>query len=66
MRSDQYYNMVNYSAQTRFKADNPKNGYQRVTVGSSYDDTKHLEVFNNGSWRHDPKCREYTNKDCRK
>jgi hypothetical protein len=57
--------MRNYSgSQTRSELNNPKNGYQRVTVDR--EDIRHLEIFNNGSWRHDAACREYTNKDCRK
>jgi hypothetical protein len=48
---------------SRFSLGNPKNGHQRVIVDR--DDIKHLEFFMNGSWRHDPKCRELTNKDCR-
>jgi hypothetical protein len=57
--------MRNYSgSQSRPELNNPKNGYQRVTVDR--EDMRHLEVFNNGSWRHDAACREYTNKDCRK
>jgi hypothetical protein len=57
--------MRNYSSSHgRSQLNNPKNGYQRVTVDRQ--DIRHLEVFNNGSWRHDAACREYTNKDCRK
>jgi hypothetical protein len=51
------------NSQSRFSLGNPKNGHQRVIVDR--DDIKHLEFFMNGSWRHDPKCRELTNKDCR-
>jgi hypothetical protein len=48
---------------SRYSLGNPKNGHQRVIVDR--DNNKHLEFFMNGSWRHDPKCRELTNKDCR-
>ena len=43
---------------------NPKNGYQRVV--QDRDSIKHLEIFINGRWIHDSKCRGYTNKDCNK
>ena len=43
---------------------NPKNGYTRVI--EDRDGAKHLQIFFNGSWRHDHKCREFTNKECRK
>jgi hypothetical protein len=49
----------------RFNIDNPKNGHQRVIADR--DHFKHLEVFTNGSWRHDYlSCRQFTNKDCRR
>jgi hypothetical protein len=47
-----------------FNANNPKNGHQRIIVDN--DNSQHLEVFMNGSWRHDQKCREFTNKECRR
>ena len=58
--------MRNYTGpSSRFAVTNPKNGTERTVADR--DDMKHLEVFNNGSWRHIPeKCREYTNKDCRR
>lgn len=43
---------------------NPKNGHQRVV--EDRDSIKHLEVFINGRWIHDNKCRGFTNKDCKK
>lgn len=43
---------------------NPKNGHQRVV--EDRDSIKHLEVFMNGRWIHDNKCREFTNKECNK
>ena len=59
--------MINYSnPQGRYSnISNPKNGYERVV--EDRDNSKHLQVFMNGSWRHvQEKCREYTNKDCRR
>jgi hypothetical protein len=58
--------MINYSGPSnRFVATNPKNGHERIVVDR--EDARHLEIFMNGSWRHiQEKCREYTNKDCRK
>jgi hypothetical protein len=43
---------------------NPKNGHQRVV--EDRDSIKHLEVFFNGRWIHDSKCKELTNKECNK
>ena len=43
---------------------NPKNCQQRVVTDR--DNNSHLEVFFNGSWRHDNTCKEFTNKECRK
>lgn len=40
-----------------------KNGQERVTTKP--DNTRHLEYFNNGQWRHSDKCHEFTNKDCK-
>lgn len=40
-----------------------KNGQERVTIKP--DNTRHLEYFNNGQWRHSDKCHEFTNKDCK-
>ena len=58
--------MINYYSGSIGRADlhNPKNGYQRVVADR--DNIQHLQVFMNGSWRHDSKCREYINKECRK
>jgi hypothetical protein len=58
--------MINYNTGSvgRFNQQNPKNGHQRVVADR--DNIQHLEVFMNGSWRHDSKCREYTNKECRR
>jgi hypothetical protein len=42
---------------------NPKNGYQRIVT--NYEGVGHLQVFMNGSWRHDYRCKEHTNKNCR-
>lgn len=39
-----------------------KNGQERIATKP--DNTRHLEYFNNGQWRHSDKCREFTNKDC--
>ena len=39
-----------------------KNGQERIATKP--DNTRHLEYFNNGQWRHSDKCREYTNKEC--
>lgn len=40
-----------------------KNGQERVATKP--DNTRHLEYFNNGQWRHSDKCREFTNKTVR-
>lgn len=40
-----------------------KNGQERVATKP--DNTRHLEYFNNGQWRHSDKCREFTNNDCK-
>ena len=37
-----------------------KNGQERIAAKP--DNTRHLEYFNNGQWRHSDKCREFTNK----
>jgi hypothetical protein len=39
-----------------------KNGQERVVTDR--DNSRHLQYFNNGQWRHSEKCREYTNKEC--
>jgi hypothetical protein len=40
-----------------------KNGQERVVTDR--DNSRHLQYFNNGQWRHSAKCREYTNKECK-
>lgn len=57
--------MINYSnSQGRYGTiSNPKNGHERVV--EDRDNSKHLQVFMNGSWRHSHKCRDSTNKECR-
>lgn len=55
--------MSYYQSSSRDGPSNPKNGYQRVVT--NHDGVSHLQVFMNGSWRHDYRCREHTNKDCR-
>ena len=45
------------------KSNTAKNSDERIIIDNN--NNKHLEFFMNGSWRHDPKCREHTNKDCR-
>lgn len=40
-----------------------KNGQERVITDR--DNSRHLQYFNNGQWRHSEKCREYTNKECK-
>lgn len=40
-----------------------KNGPERVITDR--DNSRHLQYFNNGQWRHSEKCREYTNKECK-
>jgi hypothetical protein len=56
--------MINFQSGLKDEYNNPKNGYQRVTL--EYDGFNHLQVFVNGSWRHDYRCKEHTNKECRK
>lgn len=53
---------------SRYGAGNPthpKNGTQRVVTDAT-DESKHLQVFFNGSWMHDYRCKNETNKDCKK
>jgi len=45
------------------KSKSTKNGQERVVTDR--DNSKHLQYFNNGQWRHSEKCREFTNKDCK-
>lgn len=40
-----------------------KNGQERIITDR--DNSRHLQYFNNGQWRHSEKCREYTNKECK-
>jgi hypothetical protein len=58
--------MVNYSSGNigRSTLHNPKNCQQRTVTDR--DNNLHLEIFFNGSWRHDSSCKEFTNKECRK
>jgi hypothetical protein len=55
--------MINYTGALG-TLNNPKNGYQRVV--EDRDGVKHLEVFFNGRWIHDYRCREFTNKECKR
>ena len=41
---------------------NPENGTRRIQRET--DGINHLQIFYNGSWRHDIKCKLKTNKDC--
>ncbi len=41
---------------------NPENGTRRIQRET--DGVNHLQIFYNGSWRHDIKCKLKTNKDC--
>ncbi|HSA73861.1 MAG TPA: hypothetical protein VLD84_07905 [Nitrososphaeraceae archaeon] len=45
------------------KPTSAKNGQERIATKP--DNTRHLEYFNNGQWRHSDKCRDFTNKDCK-
>lgn len=40
-----------------------KNGHERIVTHSN--NSRHLEYFNNGQWRHSDKCSAFTNKECR-
>lgn len=46
----------------RHSEGNPINGTTRVQRNS--DSSLHLQVFFNGSWRHDHNCKSKTNKEC--
>ncbi len=46
----------------RNRGGNPQNGTTRIEREN--DGTIHLQVFYNGSWRHDQKCKIKTNKEC--
>jgi hypothetical protein len=39
-----------------------KNGHERITIDR--DNSRHREFFMNGSWRHSPKCKQFTNQEC--
>ena len=54
-----------YKSGSRDPLHNPKNGTQKVVTDPT-DGSNHLEVFMNGSWMHDYRCKDQTNKDCRK
>ena len=41
---------------------NPENGTTRIQ--KSTDSSLHLQIFYNGSWRHDKNCKLKTNKEC--
>ncbi len=40
-----------------------KNGSTRIQTTS--EGIKHLEIFQNGSWQHDQRCKSNTNKECK-
>ena len=42
-----------------------KNIQRAERIVTDRDNSRHLEYFNNGQWRHSEKCREFTNKDCK-
>ncbi|MGV8107351.1 MAG: hypothetical protein ACP5OH_06230 [Nitrososphaerota archaeon] len=44
------------------KSSSAKNGQERIITDR--DNSRHLQYFNNGQWRHSEKCRVYTNKEC--
>ncbi|VFJ13116.1 conserved protein of unknown function [Candidatus Nitrosocosmicus franklandus] len=46
----------------RNKETNPENGTTRIQKSS--DNSLHLQIFYNGSWRHDNSCKLTTNKEC--
>ena len=46
----------------RNRSANPENGSRRIQKET--DGATHLQIFYNGSWRHDQKCKLKTNKDC--
>ena len=45
------------------KSKSTKNGQERIVTDR--DNSRHLQYFNNGQWRHSEKCRQFTNKDCK-
>jgi hypothetical protein len=46
----------------RNREGNPENGATRIQKTS--DSSLHLQIFYNGSWRHDVNCKIKTNKEC--
>ena len=46
----------------RNREGNPENGATRIQKTS--DSSMHLQIFYNGSWRHDNNCKIKTNKEC--
>jgi hypothetical protein len=46
----------------RNRSTNPENGTRRIE--KEPDGVTHLQIFYNGSWRHDHKCKLKTNKEC--
>jgi dynactin complex subunit len=46
----------------RNRSTNPENGTRRIEKET--DGINHLQIFYNGSWRHDQKCKLKTNKEC--
>jgi hypothetical protein len=58
--------MINYNISNIGRANlyNPKNGHQRIIADR--DNIPASPSFLNGSLRYDSKCREYTNKECRR
>ena len=50
-----------YKSGSRDRLYNPKNGTQRVVI-----DPNHLQIFMNRNWMHDYRCKDQTNKECRK
>jgi len=46
----------------RNREGNPENGATRIQ--KTADSSMHLQIFYNGSWRHDNNCKIKTNKEC--
>ncbi len=46
----------------RNRSANPENGTRRIEKENN--GILHLQIFYNGSWRHDQKCKLKTNKEC--
>ena len=55
-------NMRGKGIELMVKSKSAKNGQERVITTN--DNSKHLEYFMNGSWRHSTRCKENTNKEC--